>query len=391
MKKVAILGSTGSIGVNALQVIKEYPEEFQVSALSAGQNLDLLYQQILDHKPSLVSVKTAELAVALKERLQAENLDLAIMPQIVFGENGLLEVARDSEAQIVLTAIVGVRGLEPTLAAIESGKDIALANKEPLVAAGHLVTAAARKSGSKLLPVDSEHSAIFQCLRGENIDEVKKLILTSSGGPFRTVNRLEMEKVTVADALRHPTWSMGAKITIDSATLMNKGLEVIEAYWLFGVPFGKIDVLVHPQSLIHSMVEYMDGSTIAQISTTDMRVPIQLALSFPRRLQTSRPSLDFAKVGTLTFEEPDRIKFPCLTLCYQAGETGGSAPAVLNAANEAANSLFLENRIPFLGIENLLQRVMDLHKVQTSPMLEELFMYDKWARHEVFNLAAKLY
>ncbi|MDB5085176.1 MAG: 1-deoxy-D-xylulose-5-phosphate reductoisomerase [Bacilli bacterium] len=391
MKKIALLGCTGSVGRSTLDVIREHSDLFQAVAMAAGENLEEFVLQIMEFQPALVSMKTADLAQELKARLTGNRGSYEFrMPEIVYGEQGLISVAVHPDADIVLTAVVGVQGLKPTLAAVQAGKDIALANKETLVAAGHLVQQAAGRSGSSILPVDSEHSAIFQCLNGKRTSDVSRLILTSSGGPFRTKSRQELARVTAEDALKHPTWSMGAKITIDSATLMNKGLEVIEAHWLFDVPFTQIDVLVHPQSIVHSLVEFLDGSLIAQLGTTDMRLPIQYALSYPNRLPTERSRLNLAEVGTLTFQEPDMVRFPCLSLCYQAGSAGGTAPVVINAANEVANALFLAGKLPFLGIEKVLDQVLDRHQMATAPDLDEVLASDEWARRTAFELAAEL-
>ncbi|WP_018132525.1 1-deoxy-D-xylulose-5-phosphate reductoisomerase [Effusibacillus pohliae] len=381
-KKLAILGSTGSIGTQTLDVVASHPDEFEVVALAAGANLTRLFEQIERFRPALVSVATPELAAKVKERFGKA-------VQVEAGQAGLQAVATCPEADIVLTAVVGTMGLRPTLEAIAAGKDIALANKETLVAAGHLVTDLAARRGCRILPVDSEHSAIFQCVHGEQTKEVRRILLTASGGAFRDKKREEMARATREDALAHPNWSMGAKITVDSATLMNKGLEVIEAHWLFGLPYERIEVLIHPQSIVHSLVEFQDRSVLAQLGTPDMRVPIQYALSYPRRLAADWPSLDLLAVGTLTFREPDWDRFPILGLAYQAGKTGGSMPAVLNAANEAAVDLFLQEKIGFLEIEKTLLGVIEQHDPVGNPSLDEILFYDRWAREMARRLALR--
>lgn len=379
-KKLAILGSTGSIGRQTLEVVAAHPEEFEVAALAAGSNLTELFRQIERFRPSLVSVATADLAAEVKSRFGNRVC-------VESGQAGLDAVAGFDGTDIVVTAVVGTMGLQPTLAAISAGKDIALANKETLVAAGHLVTALAARTGSRILPVDSEHSAIFQCIHGEAAKEVNRILLTASGGAFRDKTREEMAAATPEDALAHPNWSMGAKITVDSATLMNKGLEVIEAHWLFGLPYDRIEVLIHPQSIVHSLVEFRDRSVLAQLGTPDMRVPIQYALTYPHRLHADWPLLDLAAVGTLTFCEPDWERFPVLGLAYEAGKTGGSLPAVLNAANEAAVELFLQGIIGFLDIEKTLMAVLEQHILVPDPTLDDILYYDDWARRKARELA----
>lgn len=381
-KTVAILGSTGSIGRQAVEVIGKHPQEFTVCALAAGENVAEMAKQIEALRPSLVSMATEAAARELRE-IVGNRVDIEV------GEQGLLAVATHPQAELVLSAVVGARGLAPTLAAIETGKTIALANKETLVAAGHVVMERARAKGVSILPVDSEHSAIFQCLHGEEKRNIRRIILTASGGPFREWSREEMAHVRVEDALHHPNWSMGAKITLDSATLLNKGLEVIEAHWLFHLPYEQIDVLIHPQSIVHSLVEFKDCALLAQLGVPDMKVPIQYALTYPQRREADWPRLDLAQVGQLTFFPPDVVRFPCLQLAYEAGRTGGSMPAVLNAANEAAGTLFLEGKIGFLQIEDLISRVMDRHRVVPDPVLEEILAADAWARVEVQRVAAE--
>ncbi|MFS0839318.1 1-deoxy-D-xylulose-5-phosphate reductoisomerase [Paenibacillus sp. 1P03SA] len=372
-KRIAILGSTGSIGTQTLDVIAHHPEQFTVEALAGGQNVELLAEQIRRFKPKLASVATRELA----DRLSA------LIPggtRIMYGEEGLLETAAGTDADLVVTAVVGNRGLEPTIAAIEAGKTIGLANKEPLVSAGHLVTEAARRKGVRLLPIDSEHSAIFQCLNGERREEVRKITITASGGSFRDRTREELEGVTVEQALNHPNWSMGAKITIDSATMVNKGLEVIEAHWLFDLPYDQIGVLLHPESIIHSYVEFKDSSIIAQLGNPDMRVPIQYALSYPNRLLSPAKSLDLAEIATLNFRPMDFDRFPCLRMAYESGRTGGTAPTVFNAANEQAVAKFLRGEIPFLRIETIIEECLQRHSVLSNPQIGDILEADRWAR-----------
>src|SRR2546429_3900191 len=359
---VAILGSTGSIGCNTLRVIQSLgPERFRVVALGAGRNIGKLADQIAHHQPELVSVEREDSAQQLKAELTSRNVRL---PQIVVGEEGLVEVATHTRADCVVSATVGAVGFVPTLRALEAGKRVALANKETLVMAGELMTRAAASSGAEILPVDSEHNALHQCLRGEQRAEVRRLVLTASGGPFRTKSATEMETATVAEAMRHPTWQMGAKITIDSATLMNKGLEVIEARWLFGFGADEIDILVHPESVVHSMIELIDGSVIAQMGVTDMRHAIQYALTYPERHSCELPSLDLTAFSALHFESPDLDRFPCIALAYRALREGGTLPAAMNAANEEAVQAFIEERICLTDIARVIEAVMDLHQTQ---------------------------
>lgn len=359
-KRIAILGSTGSIGTQTLDVIAHHPDQFTVEALAGGRNVELLAEQIRRFKPKLASVATRELADRLSALVPAGT-------RILFGEEGLLETAAGTDADFVVTAVVGNQGLEPTIAAIEAGKTIGLANKEPLVSAGHLVTEAAKRKGVRLLPIDSEHSAIFQCLNGERREEIRKITITASGGSFRDRSRAELEGVTVEQALNHPNWSMGAKITIDSATMVNKGLEVMEAHWLFDLPYDQIGVLLHPESIIHSYVEFKDSSIIAQLGNPDMRVPIQYALSYPNRLLSPAKSLDLAEIATLNFRPMDFDRFPCLRMAYESGRTGGTAPTVFNAANEQAVAKFLQGEIPFLRIETIIEECLQRHSVMSSP------------------------
>ncbi len=362
-KGIAILGSTGSIGCNTLRVVESLGEQFRVVALGAGCNVEKLAEQIRRHEPHVVSVESESYARELAELLRARRTKA---PAIRVGEAGLIEVATSAEVEIVVSAIVGAIGLVPTLAALKKGKRVALANKETLVMAGELVTQVARESGAELLPIDSEHNAIHQCLRGEKREEVRRLVLTASGGPFRSKTPREMEEATVEDAMQHPTWTMGAKITIDSATLMNKGLEVIEAHWLFGFKGEEIDVVVHPESVVHSMIELVDGSIIAQMGVTDMRHAIQYALTYPERQPSTIPPLDLARLSVLNFEAPDRKRFPCLDLAYKALRAGGTLPACLNAANEVAVEAFLENRLRLTDIPRVVDRVMREHETQSA-------------------------
>jgi 1-deoxy-D-xylulose-5-phosphate reductoisomerase len=376
MRSIAILGSTGSIGCNTLKVA-EHLADVNIVAMAAGRNIELFADQVRIYKPELVSCIDEQSADVLRGLLTDSSDHI---PEILCGEDGLIAVATHPSIDTVVSATVGAVGFVPTLRAIEAGKKIALANKETLVMAGELMTAAARKSGSEILPVDSEHNAIHQCLRGEKMPEVERLILTASGGPFRTRSRDEISNSTVEEALNHPNWSMGRKITIDSATLMNKGLEVIEARWLFGFDADRISVIVHPQSVIHSMVELVDGSVIAQMGVTDMRHPIQYALTYPGRQKGPLNSLDLAAVSQLTFEEPDFEKFPCLALAYEALRTGGTMPAVLNAANEVAVEAFLEKRIGFYDISRIIEAAMKNHEVRGAGDLSTILAADSEAR-----------
>ncbi len=375
---VAILGSTGSIGCNSLRVIDSMSTtRMRVVALAAGSNVERLADQIARHLPEVVSVDSETTAHDLRALLFARNLDL---PRIVTGEAGLVEVATHPEADCVISATVGAVGFVPTLKALESGKRVALANKETLVMAGELMTRAAKSSGAELLPVDSEHNALHQCLRGERREEVRRIILTASGGPFRTKNKAEMKLASVSDAMRHPTWNMGAKITIDSATLMNKGLEVIEAHWLFGFGPDEIDILVHPESVVHSMIEMIDGSVIAQMGVTDMRHAIQYALTYPERHQCQLPPLDLTAVSGLHFEAPDRERFPCIDLAYRALSEGGTLPAAMNAANEEAVDAFLNERICLTEIPQVIETVMNEHSNQPAKDIEIILKADREAR-----------
>lgn len=380
MKYISILGASGSIGTQTLDVIRSHPDEFQLAAASIGKNVDMARAIIEEFAPRLV-------AVADRDAYDKLRSEYAGKIKIIYGEEGLIEAAVFPKTDIVVTAVVGSVGLVPTLKAIEAGKTIALANKETLVTAGHIVTEAAKKQGVPLLPVDSEHSAIFQCLQGEKREHIEKIILTASGGSFRDKTREELKHVTVEEALRHPNWSMGAKITIDSATMMNKGLEVIEAHWLFALPYEQIDVLLHRESVIHSLVQFRDTSIIAQLGTPDMRVPIQYALTYPKRLPlNSVKPLDLAEISTLHFERIDFARYRCLHLAYEAGKRGGSLPTVLNAANEEAVAAFLAGRIEFLAIEECIERALERHEFVQKPSLEEIRQIDAETRKYVQSL-----
>jgi 1-deoxy-D-xylulose-5-phosphate reductoisomerase len=374
MKGLSILGSTGSIGTNALRVVDAFPDRFRVVALSAGRNVAKLAEQVARHKPRLVSVATPH----AKEML-ARHVDLSGL-RVEVGEDGMVAAATHAETDVVVAAAVGAVGLVPTYRAIEAGKDVALANKETLVMAGELMVDLARRRGVRLLPIDSEHCALHQCLDGRAPESVRRLLLTASGGPFRSRARHTFASVTPEEALAHPTWSMGRKISIDSATMMNKGLEVIEARWLFGVTAERIEVLIHPQSIVHSMVEFVDGTVLAQLGATDMRLPIQYALSYPECWQAAIPRFDFSKGHRLEFEPPDPERFICLSLAYQALARGGSHPAVLNAANEEAVGCFLEGQIPFTGIPETIAAVMEEHPNTPVGSLEDVLAADVWAR-----------
>lgn len=378
MKSISILGSTGSIGCNTLKTV-EHLGDIRVVALAAGSNTEKLAEQIQKFQPELVAVKNESCAANLLAELH--RLGISNPPRIELNEKGLIAVATHERAETVVSATVGAVGFVPTLRAIEAGKRIALANKETLVMAGALMTKAARENKAEILPVDSEHNALHQCLRGENSKEVKRLVLTASGGPFRTKSKEEIENATVKEALNHPNWKMGDKITIDSATLMNKGLEVIEAHWLFGFDADRISVIVHPQSVVHSMIEMIDGSVIAQMGVTDMKHAIQYALTFPERKPNCLEPLDFRKASQLTFEEPDLERFPCLRLAYEALKIGGTMPAVLNAANEIAVQAFLDGKIRLSDISRINEAVMNEHETQTVSSLEVVLKADEFARN----------
>ena len=378
MKMISLLGSTGSIGVNTLDIVRRNPDRFAVAAMTAGSDVELFAQQVKEFQPSLISVFNTSKLAELKELLKGEDVE------ILSGEAGTVKVASHPDVSLVVSAIVGSAGLVPSLAAIQSGKDLALANKETLVVAGELVLREARGKVN-LIPIDSEHSAILQALNGEKQERIKKIILTGSGGPFRTFSREQMENVTVKEALNHPNWSMGAKITIDSATMMNKGLEWIEAKWLFGLDTC-VEIIVHPQSIIHSMIEFVDTSIMAQLGIPDMRVPIAYAMTYPDRIKCDFPSLDLAAMKQLTFEEPDYEKFPCIKLAQEALQTGQTMPAVLNAANEVAVQAFLDEAIPFQGIAETIRTTMHNHKSHAIDLLEDVQNADRWAREEAKKL-----
>ena len=382
MKSVSILGSTGSIGCNTLKVI-EHLGDIRVVAMASGRNMAKFAKQIAQFEPEFVSCENQECAETLERELHALGAET---PRIELNSKGLVEVATHPQAETVVSATVGAVGFIPTLRAIEAGKRIALANKETLVMAGEVMTAAALRSGAEILPVDSEHNAIHQCLRGETKLEARRLILTASGGPFRTSSKLEIENATREEALAHPNWDMGEKITIDSATLMNKGLEVIEAKWLFGFDADQISVVVHPQSVVHSMVELIDGSIIAQMGVTDMRHPIQYALTYPERRENALPPLDITQIGELSFEEPDLDRFPCLDLAYRALRAGGTMPAVLNAANETAVQAFLDGRIRLSDIARIDQQVMNAHQPQPAANIDAILDADRQARESATAL-----
>jgi len=385
MKKITILGSTGSIGCSALDVIEKNPQRFQVEALAAGRNIKLLKKQIEKFNPKVVAVSTKESALKLREALNAKS-----RIKIFYSKEGLKEIASFPSADIVISAISGSAGLIPTLAAIEAGKDIALANKETMVMAGEIVTKRAIKKRVKIIPVDSEHSAIFQCLEGHEIQNLRRIILTASGGPFLNFTRNELKKVSLRQTLRHPNWKMGKKITIDSASMMNKGLEVIEAKWLFNVDISNINVLVHPQSIVHSLVEFIDGAFLAQMGIPDMKIPIAYALTYPERISNDLPSLNLVKTGNLEFHNPDINKFPCLGLAYEAGICGGTAPVVLNAADEVAVSAFMENKIRFIDLPKIMEKILILHNSINNPSLDDILQADLWARRETKKIIERI-
>jgi 1-deoxy-D-xylulose-5-phosphate reductoisomerase len=376
MKKIAILGSTGSIGTQTLEIV-DSNKDIEVLGLTANSNIQLLYKQVLKYNPKVVAVMNKEKALELSQMLTNNKVE------VLSGIEGLIEVAKLSEVDIVVTAVVGMIGLRPTVEAIKAGKDIALANKETLVTAGSIIIDLIKEYNVKLLPVDSEHSAIFQCLNGENNKEVNNIILTASGGPFRGKKMKDLENISVAQALQHPNWSMGSKITIDSATLMNKGLEVIEAKWLFDLNEEQIKVVVHQQSVIHSMVEFVDGSTMAQLGLPDMKLPIHYALYYPNRKSSDFPRMSLAKIGTLSFEEPDLNTFRCLKLAYDSIAIGGSMPTVVNAANEIAVSKFLNNKIGFLDIPRVIEYAMERHNVINKLNVESVIECEKWTHNLV--------
>ncbi|MBD0388922.1 MAG: 1-deoxy-D-xylulose-5-phosphate reductoisomerase, partial [Nostoc sp. C3-bin3] len=388
MKAITLVGSTGSIGTQTLDIVTQYPDQFRIVGLAAGNNVEMLAAQIRQFRPEIVAICSEDKLPALKEAI----IDLDPQPILLAGEAGVIEVARYGDAQTVVTGIVGCAGLLPTIAAIEAGKDIALANKETLIAGAPVVLPLVEKHGVKLLPADSEHSAIFQCLQGVPKGGLRKILLTASGGAFRDWDVEKLADVTVADALKHPNWSMGRKITVDSATLMNKGLEVIEAHFLFGLDYDNIEIVIHPQSIIHSLIELQDTSVLAQLGWPDMRLPLLYALSWPDRIYTNWERLDLVKAGNLTFREPDHQKYPCMQLAYAVGKAGGSMPAVLNAANEQAVALFLSEKIRFLDIPRCIEWVCDRHQNDNcaNPSLDDILAADKWARQEVLTATEKL-
>ena len=375
MKKIAILGSTGSIGVNALSVIQANPEKYQVTALAAGKNIRLLLEQIKRFRPLAVAVMEETAANELKAQLTNSS-----RPEIFFGTEGFMRLATMTEVDTIISAMAGAAGLLPTYSGIKAGRNIALANKETMVMAGCLVMAEARKHGVSILPIDSEHSAILQSLQGHPREDLRRVILTASGGPFRDLSLEEMSKVTPAQALNHPNWNMGPKVSIDSSTMMNKGLEAIEAKWLFDLKMDQISILIHSQSIVHSMVEYKDGSIISQMGVPDMIIPISFALSFPHHLKTRVPPLELEKIGILSFEKPDMKRFRCLDLALKAAEIGGSMPAVLNGANEIAVESFLKGNIGFLDIPDLIEKTMASHKNHPIDSIETVMEVDRWAR-----------
>ena len=372
IKKISVLGSTGSIGTQTLEIAR-YNQDIGITALAAGSNVELLEKQVREFHPKIACLWKEEAARELKRRIR--DLDV----KVVSGMEGLMEAACEPEAQIVVTAVVGMIGIRPTIAAMEAGKDIALANKETLVTAGHIIMPLAKEKGVKILPVDSEHSAIFQCLQGAGENRIHKILLTASGGPFRGRSREQLAGVQPEDALKHPNWSMGRKITIDSSTMVNTGLEVMEAHWLFDVDMDQVQVVIQPASVIHSMIEYEDGAVIAQLGTPDMKLPIQYALYYPERRFLPGDRLDFTKLKEITFDEPDMETFRGLKLAYEAGKAGGSLPTVFNAANELAVSLFLEKKIPYLAITDLIQGAMENHKRKAAPNVDQILAAEQEA------------
>jgi 1-deoxy-D-xylulose-5-phosphate reductoisomerase len=385
MKNITILGSTGSIGCSTLDVVAKNPERFRVRALAAGENVKTLKKQIEKFRPEVVAVKTKKTALQLRESLKAKT-----RVKIVYETEGLKEVASFPASDIVVSAISGSAGLIPTLAAIHAGKNIALANKETMVLAGEIVTKQSRKKGINIIPVDSEHSAIFQCLQGNRREDFRRIILTASGGPFLNFTESQLKKVTLDQALRHPKWEMGKKITIDSASMMNKGLEVIEAKWLFDADIHAIDVLIHPQSIVHSMVEFTDGAMMAQMGIPDMKIPIAYALSYPARMIIDLPRLNLIKVKSLEFYQPDVKKFPCLNLAREAGICGGTAPAVLNAADEVAVSAFIKKKILFTDLPIIIDKVLRMHSVVYHPSLDDILQADLWARTKTEKIIERM-
>ncbi|AMW30065.1 1-deoxy-D-xylulose-5-phosphate reductoisomerase [Arthrospira platensis] len=389
MKAITLLGSTGSIGTQTLDIVAHHPDKFKIVGLATGSNVTLLAQQVRQFRPEIVAICDQNKLWELREAIA----DLDPQPIIEAGESGIVEVARYGDSEAVVTGIVGCAGLLPTIAAIEAGKDIALANKETLIAGGPVVNPMIEKYGVKLLPADSEHSAIFQCLQGVPSGGLRRIILTASGGAFRDWPVERLTEVTVADATTHPNWSMGRKITVDSATMMNKGLEVIEAHFLFGLDYDQIDIVIHPQSIIHSLIELQDTSVLAQLGWPDMRLPLLYALSWPERIYTDWEQLDLVKAGNLTFKAPDNQKYPCMQLAYAAGRSGGSMPAVLNAANEQAVALFLDEKISFLDIPKVIEMVCARHEQDNcqNPSLDDILAADLWARQAVIEASARVH
>lgn len=385
MKRITILGSTGSIGCSALDIIEKNPERFKVVALSAGDNTVKLKEQIKKFKPQIVALAHKDSALKLRQSLTAKE-----RVKVVYGKEGLNEIASFHAADMVVSAISGSAGLVPTLAAIEAGKDVALANKEVMVLAGYIVTKVAVKKRVNIIPVDSEHSAIFQCLAGTKRENIQRIILTASGGPFLNRSRNELRQVTVHQALCHPRWKMGRKITIDSASMMNKGLEIIEAKWLFDVEFKAINVLVHPQSIVHSMVELIDGAVLAQMGIADMKIPIAHALTYPERIVNDLKKLDLVKSGPLEFFKPDVKKFPCLKIAREAGIAGGTAPAVMNAADEVAVDAFMQRKIRFIDLPVVIEKVLNVHQIISNPALEDILQADGWARMQTEKIIERM-
>ncbi len=381
MKNITVLGSTGSIGVTTLKVIGAHPERYRVVALGAGKNINLLLEQIRAFKPQVVCLQDHESALELEHLLPPGQ-----RPEVLWGTEGFVEIALMDEVDTVVSAMTGAAGLIPTYRAVLASKEVALANKETMVMAGALIIEEAKRSGTRVLPIDSEHSAILQCLQGHPREDVVKIILTASGGPFHSLAPEKLAHVTPSEALAHPNWEMGPKITVDSATLMNKGLEAIEARWFFDIPMERIKILIHPQSIVHSMVEYRDGSIIAQLGIPDMTIPISYALSYPNHLENRLPSLDLAKTAPLTFHEPDLDKFKCLSLALEAARRGDSMPAVLNAANEVAVEAFLNNKIGFLDIPKLIQKTMEAHTTWPVESIESVIRADDWARKKASEI-----
>lgn len=384
MKHIVVLGSTGSIGTNTLDIVAKFPERFRIVGLTGGTNDKVLAEQVRAFKPATVALSNESAAARLRDRCKG------LTVEVLSGEAGLAQVAALPEGDLVISAIVGAAGLVPTLAAIRAGKQVALANKEPMVMAGRLMQDEARKRGVRIFPVDSEHSAIFQSMEGHRREDIRRLILTASGGPLWEISREEMRHVKPERALQHPNWKMGAKITIDSATLMNKGLEVVEAHWLFDIPASRIEVLVHRESIVHSLVEYRDGSVIAQLGLPDMRTPISYAMDYPARVPLDPPPLDLAAIGTLTFHRPDHERFPCLRLGYEALRIGGTMAATLNAANEVAVAAYLEQGIGFLDIAEVISRTMDAHHPREVSAVEDALEADRWAREKAGALINNL-